>query len=440
MSVPVTGINPITIQLGFDHLNNVGDSITAYSTVNPENATNKVINWSSSDTRYLSVINHPSLQYFGQVTGAGQGVADIIAVSADGGFVARYVNFYIGGSAPVFVSGINNITAAGSATTVAAGSTLALSTSVTPANAFNQKINWYSSDPSKATVNSSGVVTGVAGGSVDIIAESANGGFIKTYTLQVTTTGISSVTLNSPMTFFTPGQQSTYTATVVSDGETDTSVVWSSSTPGVATVTSGGVVTAVADGTATITVTAVEGGLSDSVFVVVSSTSVPCFPTGTMIATPNGYVPVETIKNGDLLLTADGRSVAVSTFVSGVDNTTTDTAPYTIPKNALAEGLPKADTRLSPWHAFMVGPNAWQKPAIASLYYKTIKQDKLGESVVYYHFEAPNYLRDNFVTNGMIVESYAANQLKSANPYTFNKEKAYFTRMLANSPARTISH
>lgn len=42
----------------------------------------------------------------------------------------------------------------------------------TPANTTNQAVNWFSSDPTKGTISSSGLVTGVAAGTITIYAYS----------------------------------------------------------------------------------------------------------------------------------------------------------------------------------------------------------------------------------------------------------------------------
>lgn len=77
-----------------------------------------------------------------------------------------------------------NVSAAGGATDVEVGATLQLSAAVLPTGA-NQSVTWSSSNGSFATVNSSGVVTGVAIGSVTIIATSTTPGITGTIALNV---------------------------------------------------------------------------------------------------------------------------------------------------------------------------------------------------------------------------------------------------------------
>jgi hypothetical protein len=57
-----------------------------------------------------------------------------------------------------------------------------------------------------------------------------------------------------------------------------------------------------------------------------------------------------------------------------------------------------------------------------------VQQIGVGEPVTYYHLECPNYLRDNLVTNGCVVESYAGKQMESRSPYTWNESLKGYTR------------
>lgn len=85
---------------------------------------------------------------------------------------------------------------------------------------------------------------------------------------------------------------------------------------------------------------------------------VMCFLAGTLIATPDGERPVEELQPGDLVLTADGRTVSVR-FVG---RQTVDArlagelcgTPVRIRAGALDEAVPRRDLYLSPNHAVAV--------------------------------------------------------------------------------------
>ena len=62
-----------------------------------------------------------------------------------------------------------------SSTSLVTGMTDQLVATVSPSNAANQTLTWSSSNPSIATVNSNGLVTGVAAGTTNVIATASNG-------------------------------------------------------------------------------------------------------------------------------------------------------------------------------------------------------------------------------------------------------------------------
>jgi endoglucanase len=80
------------------------------------------------------------------------------------------------------------------------------------------------------------------------------------------------------------------TATVTPSNATNKSVTWSSSAPAIASVSSTGVVTALAQGSATITATTADGGFTASSSIIVSSVVVPKQYTITTAVTGSGTV------------------------------------------------------------------------------------------------------------------------------------------------------
>jgi len=151
-----------------------------------------------------------------------------------------------------------------------------------------------------------------------------------------------------------------------------------------------------------------------------------CFTESSRILTPTGYRLAKDIKNGDLVTTADGRTVAVKAY-----NTTQrvdyGSAPYLIPAGSFGKGAPEQDLRLSPWHAIQVRKGVWQKPATMAETNPKLVQYGIGTKMTYYHFEAPNYFTDNLVCDGTIVESFANKQAKP-NVYTYNRTLNGYTR------------
>ena len=91
---------------------------------------------------------------------------------------------------------------------------------------------------------------------------------------------VTGVTLDEDAVNLEKGQQTTLTATVAPADAYNKNVTWSSDNPAVATVSSAGVVTAVAAGNATITATTVDGGFTDTCDVTVTA-PLKSYPEGT---------------------------------------------------------------------------------------------------------------------------------------------------------------
>ena len=119
-----------------------------------------------------------------------------------------------------------------------------------------------------------------------------------------------------------------------------------------------------------------------------------CFVAGTLIATPSGQVAVETLRPGDLVLTADGRAVPVR-FV-GKQTVATLFArperanPIRIAAGALAENVPARDLLVSPNHGIVVdGVLAFASALVNGT---TIAQvDAPAERFAYYSIETAGH-------------------------------------------------
>jgi len=85
-----------------------------------------------------------------------------------------------------FVEPVTGIVVTPTNTSIAIGYTTALTATVSPNNAANKNVNWSSSNNAIATVNASGVVTGVAVGSVTITATTVDGSFTDDCSVTVT--------------------------------------------------------------------------------------------------------------------------------------------------------------------------------------------------------------------------------------------------------------
>ena len=139
-----------------------------------------------------------------------------------------------------------------------------LTASIYPACSANQDISWTSNHPEIAKVDADGKVTAVAPGNAIITVKTADGGKTATCTVMVSSVtpdsvSVTGVTLNKTDMSLTEGDFETLVATITPSNATNGNVVWSSSNDSVAIVNSNGIVSAMAFGKATITVTTEDG-------------------------------------------------------------------------------------------------------------------------------------------------------------------------------------
>ena len=236
-------------------------SIVLTTTFTPKDATNKKVSWSSDKSTIATVDAN------GVVTAVAVGTAKI-TVTTDDGLKTDTVNVTV---TPILVKSVslNKDTLSlevGATTTV-------LTATVLPENATNKEVSWASDKPTIATVDANGVVTAVAVGTAKITVTTKDG--LKTDTVNVAVTPIlvTSVSLNKDTLSLEVGDKTTVlTATVLLENATNKEVSWASDKPTIATVDANGVVTAVAVGTAKITVTTKDGGKTATVTVTVTAT------------------------------------------------------------------------------------------------------------------------------------------------------------------------
>ena len=259
--VPVTGVTLNKSSLSLS----TGGSERLTATVKPTNATNPALSWTSTNTSVATVDQD------GTVRAVGAGTCVIRATATDGS--GKYGSCSVTVTAPtVRVTGVSLDK---SSLSLSAGGSSQLTATVYPANAGNKAVSWSSSDTSVASVSSSGLVTAVGGGVATITVTTADGGYTASCAVTVKTTPssvpVTGVSLNESSLTLTVGESSQLSATVYPANADNKAVSWSSSNPTVASVSSGGLVTAVNGGQAIITVTTADGGYTASCAVTVKT-------------------------------------------------------------------------------------------------------------------------------------------------------------------------
>lgn len=210
--------------------------------------TGRTVTWSSSNLAVLTVA--PS----GQVTAVGSGVASVTATSEG---KSGTFGFSVATTTPVVPVASVSLTA--SATSLAIGQTMPVLATLKDGHGTvltGRTITWSSSAPNVATVSTSGVVTGVAGGSAMISASSE--GITGSLAFTVNAPGgvnTVTVTLSSPALSVGQTTQATAVAKDGSGASLSGTPTWASSNSAIATVSTTGLVSAVGSGSATITAT-----------------------------------------------------------------------------------------------------------------------------------------------------------------------------------------
>ena len=224
---------------------------TAQITATPRDAngnalSGRTVTWATSNAAVATVNGN------GLVTGVAAGSATITATS-EGKSATAAVTVT---QTPVAVASVSVSPASGS---VATGQTLQLTATPRDANGnalSGRVVTWGSSNTAAATVNGTGLVSGVATGTATISATSE--GKSGTSGVTVTPVPVASVSVTPASASVTAGQMVQLTATVrdaAGNVLTGRVVTWGSSNTAAATVNGSGLVTGVAAGSATISAT-----------------------------------------------------------------------------------------------------------------------------------------------------------------------------------------
>ena len=194
--------------------------------------------------------------------------------------------------------------------TIAVGDTTSLSLAVLPTSAANYiDVTLSSSDPSVATVNNFGKVTGVAPGKATISATSGDVSCSATITVVAaassTTGATQSISLNTNYVVLKPGSSKTITGTV-SPSSSSQALTFTSQDKSIATVSANGVITGVSTGATAVIVS--NGTVSSSVTVIVNRTA--------------------SASGDDTNNSGDGDTTETDPIAAAIENAASDTISY----------------------------------------------------------------------------------------------------------------
>ena len=243
-----------------DLIMEVDEYVVVSAVVRPANATDKKITWSSSNKNVATVSST------GKITAKAEGTATITAKTSNGKKASIKVTV-----TKKFVN-VTGVTLDKDSASLTVGETITLKATVSPSNATNPKVTWSSSDSSVASV-SGGKVTAKGAGTATITVTTSDGNKKDVFNITVKEKEIikvTNITLSKDSLNLETGQSETITATITPDNATDKTIKWSTNDSSIATV-SGGKITAIGAGTATITATSSDGNKTATCIVKVTA-------------------------------------------------------------------------------------------------------------------------------------------------------------------------
>ncbi len=235
----------------------VGQRYTLSATVLPETAENKNVRWYADDSGVVSVGRST-----GEITAKKVGTAAVWAETRDGGFKDTcYVTVIEAQPAVVPVTGI---TLSETVLALKVGDTHTLTVTISPSNATNKNYSWASSASAIVSVDNVGKLTALATGSATITVTTEDGG--KTAICQVTVSEpepevihVTGITLSETSLELEMGDTHTLIATITPENATNQNINWLSTNTSIVSVQDG-LLTAIAEGSATIIATTEDGG------------------------------------------------------------------------------------------------------------------------------------------------------------------------------------
>lgn len=243
VEVPVTGITVNPSELLLEEK----EAKELKATVEPANATNKGVIFSSSNTNVAVVSND------GLVTAVNNGTAIITVTSKENSSIIAKCSVKVG--KPVMVT---DVTVQPAELKLKTDGTYQLSVSVLPSNADERGVTFESSNTAVATVSASGLVTAKGPGTATITVTAKDGSGKKATCTVTVTQPVKGVTVSPASVVIQKGNVQKLTASVVPANATNQELVYKSSNETVAIVSKDGIITGLNEGWATITVCSEE--------------------------------------------------------------------------------------------------------------------------------------------------------------------------------------
>ena len=209
--------------------------------------------------------------------------------------------------------------------TVNAGTLQMAVTNVLPAGA-STAVTWSVAPAGLATINAAGLLTAISNGAVTVTATATDGsGISATRAITITgqpipVTGITVTGAGDATTIATAGGTLQMSAAITPAEATNQAVTWSVTPAGLATIDAAGLLTAVANGTVTVTATAADGS-NVSGTLAVTITGQPIRVSSIGVTSAGGVTiiaPARTLQMSAAVLPTDATNRTVTWSVSDV--------------------------------------------------------------------------------------------------------------------------
>ena len=224
----------------------IGKTKTLTANVAPANATITAVTWTSSNTAVATVSSK------GVVKAIAKGTATITCKATDGSGISKTCIVTVKQPVTSIVLSVNDATLwVGKAKTITA--------TVSPTTATKTSVTWSSSDDQVATVSTRGVIKATGRGTCIITCTAADGYGTKAECEVTVKQQVTSIDFGYETLSVTCGTTKTLTPNIYPSNANVQKLTWKSKNTSVAKVSSEGVLTAVAPGTAQIICTATDG-------------------------------------------------------------------------------------------------------------------------------------------------------------------------------------
>lgn len=294
----------------------VNGTYSLSATIGPDDATDKSITWVSSSPSDVSVDATGTVKVLRNFAGP----VTITATSNNNPAATQDCVITVNSIA------VDGIALSDTSLTLYKGSFKQLSAVITPTGAADPAVTWTSSDETVVKVDATGKVTAIgvpAGktyGEAIITAQTSNASVFATCTVKVLPSIlITSLTLNKSELALNVGDEETLTVTGAPSNATNKTLLWTSSNPEVASVSSAGKVIAASKGTTVVRAESTDG----------SGKYVSCVVTVNNIQILNVYLDKSSLD----LSEGDTASIVATLYPA---NATTKTLKWTSSNSSVA--------------------------------------------------------------------------------------------------------